>query len=87
MSPDQIPEQSRYAPREDEIASWLRMISDWRAAALPRLKQNPRVIRIDYAEITGGRDIREIPSPVSERLCAFLGLPVHPLSVDIIKSS
>lgn len=86
-SRDQVPGQYSYVPQEKEIETWLKLIADWRKAALPRIAENRRTIQIDYDEMTGGNDIRELPPESALRLCEFLSLPMRPLTVDIVKSS
>ncbi|HUU25050.1 MAG TPA: hypothetical protein VMW68_05735 [Methyloceanibacter sp.] len=86
-SRDSVPTQFKYVPAKAEIDTWSKRIAGWRAAALQRVAGNARTISIDYDEITGGDDIRVLPNAVARRLCEFLTVPIHPMSVDIVKSS
>ncbi|MBT8448826.1 MAG: hypothetical protein KJO69_04005 [Gammaproteobacteria bacterium] len=52
---------------------------------LERVKGIPERLEIPYEEITGDRDIREIPEEWSYRICDFLGVKRMVLKTDLHK--
>jgi hypothetical protein len=43
------------------------------------------VLEISYEELTGNKDIREIPREWAIKICDFLGIEYHPMPIDFYK--
>ncbi|MBT9288968.1 sulfotransferase [Prosthecodimorpha staleyi] len=84
--PGAIPAQMKYMPPEDEIRDWMARHAGDFARLQPLIGANPRILTIDYAELTGSGDVREILPEPTERICRFLGVEPAPLPVSIVKS-
>lgn len=84
--PAAIPAQMNYVPPEDAIRDWMAKHADDFARLRPLIGDNPRILTVDYGELTGSGDIRELRPEPAERICRFLGIEPAPLPVSIVKS-
>ena len=51
------------------------------------LRDRGPVFEVDYHDLTGGREVEELPQGVAGRLCEFLGVAEHPLRTPLRKGN
>ncbi len=59
-------------------------LQDQCASLLEVVERFPHIL-LDYDEITGGRDIREIPEVIGRSICEFLGVEYHVMTTKFYK--
>lgn len=83
----EIPVPFSYRPGEDEIATWIEQHRPLVRSVRNVVAKHADHCTVDYAEVTGNASIDRLPDGVSQRVCAFLGVPMAgPLSIGIVKS-